>query len=65
MFRDEWNKRKELRRRMIKELEDEKVRITLLEARKEEREKRIKQRILRQEKVSTLVSNFCVEKQRI
>jgi len=35
---------------MIKELENEKIRITLLEARKDEREKRIKQRIIKQEK---------------
>lgn len=35
---------------MVKELEDEKIRITLLEVRKDEREKRIKQRLMKNEK---------------
>lgn len=34
---------------MIKDLEDEKIRITLLEARKDEREERLKARILKNE----------------
>ncbi|CAI2387120.1 unnamed protein product [Moneuplotes crassus] len=44
--RQECVQRKVVKKKLVKELEDEKVRITLLEVRKDEREKRIKQRII-------------------